>query len=169
MDETCDERGDEVLGSRLLGDLVVVVDDEPRVRGPGSEILAQDLGERLDVLRRSGKRTKVLAQPVVAAVDRVDVALRAMPSASAATSVDDDRAVNQAASPTITCDPLLGQRRLPVPGRCDEHPHARLGLVEEREQARALDDPALADPHFGDCRRRRRPPLTPSPGSTRRP
>jgi len=50
------------------------------------------------------------------------------------------------ADASVARDPLLGKRRLPVAGRSDEHPHLRLRLVEEREEARSLDDPALADP-----------------------
>ena len=32
----------------------------------------------------------------------------------------------------------------------------RLRLVQQREESRPLNDPALADPYFGDCRSRRR-------------
>ena len=76
-------------------DLVVVVDDEPCVGGPLAEVFAEDLGERLDVLRRCWERP-VGARAGIADAGTIAVALLAMPSASAATSVDDDRAVNHA-------------------------------------------------------------------------
>jgi hypothetical protein len=60
-------------------------------------------------------------------------------------------------SSALASHPLLGEGRLAVSGWSDEHADARLRLVEEREQPGPLDDPALADPCFGDCRRRRLP------------
>ena len=59
----------EVLGTRFLGDLVVVVDDEPCVGGPLAEVFAEDLGERLDVLRRCWERSQVGTQAGVAVRD----------------------------------------------------------------------------------------------------
>jgi hypothetical protein len=152
-----DERGDEVLGSRLLGDLVVVVDDEPPVRGPGGEILAQDLGERVDVLGWRRKRPQMLAQTMVTALDEGGRAPRDAERQRSDVGRRRPRCEPHSNS-TVTRDPLLGQRRLPVAGGRDEHPHTRPGLVQKRIQTRALDDPALADPYFGDCRRRRRLP-----------
>ena len=65
----------------------------------------------------------------------------ATPSARAATSAADARAVNQSAAAAITGDPLLGEGRLPVPGRGDQHPHLGRRVVEQGEEPRALDDP----------------------------
>ena len=45
------ERLDEVLCARLCGDLVVVVDHEPRVGRPLPEVLSENLGQRLGVVR----------------------------------------------------------------------------------------------------------------------
>lgn len=63
-------------------------------------------------------------------------------------------------SSAVASHPLLGKGCLPVSGRSNEHTDARLRLVEQREQSRSLDDPALADPCFWDCRRRGLPLLT---------
>ncbi len=133
---------------------MVVVQDEPRVLGPGSEVLAEDLRQRLDVLGRRGKRPQMFAQTVIAVVDE----LRSGPCDSERQCGNIGRR-RSGGEPdthaTVAYHPLLGECRLAVARRRDEHPHARLGVVEDREQPRPLDDPALADPCLGDCRRRR--------------
>ena len=60
---------DEVLGTRFLCDLVVVVDDEPCVGGPLAEVFAEDLGECLDVLRRCWEGAQMSTQAGVAIRD----------------------------------------------------------------------------------------------------
>ena len=90
-----DERVDEVLGLRLLRDLVVVVDDEPRVGRPRRR------GPRRGSRRASGRSRQAPGSARMCVRSRtsqsstIAVALFAIPSASAATSVDDERAVYQ--------------------------------------------------------------------------
>ena len=147
MGDGAHEGFDEVLGRRLLGDLVVVVDDEPRVGGPVREVLAEDLGQRLG---RSPRAREAPAGARAAGVAVVDESWRASrDSERKRGDVGRRRARREPrARATVAHHPLLGECRLAVAGRSDERPHARLRLVEEREQPRSLDDPALADPYF---------------------
>ena len=75
---------------------MVVIDHQPGVVWPRAEVFAEDLGKRLDVLRRRWERSQV-GRRRTSQSGTIEVALLAIPNASAATSVADDRAVNQAA------------------------------------------------------------------------
>ena len=124
-----DERLDESPRHGVLRDLVVVVDDEPRIRRPGVEILAEDLRERLDVLGRRRERAHVRSEPLVAVFDDRGGALRDTECERGDVRRRRARREPRGAS-TVARDPLLGERRLSVPSGSDEHPHARLRLVQ---------------------------------------
>lgn len=61
---------------------------------------------------------------------------------------------------SVSADPLLGQRGLPVAGGSDERLYPGRRLVEQGEEARPLDDPAALERPWGPDCRRRGPPLT---------
>jgi len=155
--EPGNECRDESLGLRLDRDLLVVVDDEPAFVRPDCEILAQDLGKRLDVLSRGGKRPEVLTQAKVTPLDE----RLTCPSETEGEPCDvsGGRARREPGSASsVASHPLLGERRLTVSGRRDEGSNAGPRVVQEREEPRPLDDPAASeDASFLDCRRRRHP------------
>src|SRR3990170_157568 len=64
------QRRHEALRFRRPRHLLVLVEDEPSVSGPGFEILTDDLREGLDVLPSRRDGAQVLAQPYVAAFDQ---------------------------------------------------------------------------------------------------
>src|SRR5262249_21182122 len=100
--------------------------------GPCGEVLAEDLGERLHVLGRSGQRSQMLSKTLIAALDD-----RRGGSSEAEREGGDVGGGRTGRGPgrsaAVARHPLPGESCLAVSGGGDEHPDTRLRLVEERE------------------------------------
>ena len=134
---------------------MVVVDDEPRARGPLGEVLAEDLCECLDVLGRGWKRAEVLAEPYRRVVDD-----RRRSSAQARARVP--------RRPSRTSAPCTRRRTRPSRAtHCSARSSSRSRPARRASGRCAFDSSRSANNRgrstilrlrireFGDCRRRR--------------
>ncbi|HET6624560.1 MAG TPA: hypothetical protein VFG70_08515 [Gaiellaceae bacterium] len=135
-----DERLDESLGVASPRDLLVLVDDDPRVWRPVAEVLSEDLGERIGVLGRCGHGAQVLAQPLVGTCDerrrRARETQRQGGDVPRGAADDEPRAL-----PSLVRHPMLGEGGLAVARRGDEQPHTGVRGVQQRVEPVPLDDP----------------------------
>ena len=122
---------------RLLRDLVVVVDDEPRVRGPVAEVLAEDLREchwTFSSARNLGRG--VLAEPW--SQSERSLSLRARCRARARRRRSTTIAPGEPRSDgDLAANHLLGERRLAVAGGATSIRTRAFELVEERRTSAA--------------------------------
>ena len=132
---------DELLARRGRGDVVVVVEHDPGVLRPLEQVVGQDLGQHAGLARRILRGRQPLLEASTGARDD----LRRRGREPSRENRDVDRRPPSAvpgSPPPLLPRPLLGQDRLPVAGRGDQHPHSRLRPIEGADQPRTLDDPA---------------------------
>jgi hypothetical protein len=110
------------------------------------------------VLGGRGQRAQVLSKPDVAL--RNDLRRRPCEAESQRGDVGRGRPGRKpGAAAACLLDPLLGESGLAVARRSDERPDARRRLVEQRDEARPLDDLATPQRPGSSNRRRSRSPL----------